>query len=177
MRTSNNIFVLKTLIDKQFNRRQKLYCRFVDFSKAFDTIWRKGLLPKIKSYGIDGKILSVIKNQYLDNVACVKVGDFLSESFKVLIGVKQGDPPSPFFFNIYMNDLCSDLLNSNNIYTPKISDLAVPCPFWADDLVLISESKEGLQQHLNVLEKYCKYWKLIVNTDKHKWLYLTKMEN
>ena len=65
-----------------------------------------------------------------------------------------------------MNDLCSDLLNSNNIDTPKISDLAVPCLFWADDLVLISESKKGLQQHLNVLKKYCKDWKLGVNTDK-----------
>ena len=84
----------------------------------------------------------------------------------MLKGVKQGDPPSPFFFNIYMNDLCSDVLNSNNIDTPEISDLAVPCLFWADDLVLISQSKEGLQQHLNVLEKYCKDWKLSVNTDK-----------
>ena len=61
----------------------------------------------------------------------------------MLIGVKQGDPPSPYFFNVYMNDLCSDLLNSNNIDTPKISDLAVPCLFWADDLVLISESERG----------------------------------
>ena len=69
--------------------------------------------------------------------------------------MKQGDPPGPFFFNIYMNDLCSDLLNSNNIYNPQISDLAVLCLFWADDLVLISESQEGLQQHLNVLETQC----------------------
>ena len=52
------------------------------------------------------------------------------------------------------------------IDTRKISDLAVPCLFWADDLVLISESEEGLQQHLNVLKKYCKDWKLSVNTDK-----------
>ena len=96
MRTSNNIFVLKTLIDKQFKKGGKLYCCFVDFSKAFDTIWRKGLLAKIKSYGIDGKILNVIESQYSGNVACVKVGNLLSESFKVLIGVKQGDPPSPF---------------------------------------------------------------------------------
>ena len=69
-------------------------------------------------------------------------------------------------FNIYMNDLCSDLLNSTNIDTPNISDLTVPGLSWADDLVLISESKEGLQQHLNVLEKYCKDWKLSVNTVK-----------
>ena len=65
-----------------------------------------------------------------------------------------------------MNDLCSDLLNSNNIDTPKISDLAVPCLFWADDLVLVSESKEGLQQHLNVLEQCWKDSKLSGNTDK-----------
>ena len=64
-------------------------------------------------------------------------------------------------FNIHINDLCSDLLNSSNIVTPKIFYL-----FWADDFVLISESKEGLQQHLNVLEKYCKDWELSVNTDK-----------
>ena len=88
--------------------------------------------------------------------------------------MKQGDPPSPFFFNIYMNDPCSDLLNSNNIDTPKISDLAVPCLFWADDLVLISEAKEGLRQHLNVLEKYCKDWKLNVNTDKTQVIIFNK---
>ena len=90
----------------------------------------------------------------------------ISESFKLFIGIKQGDPPSPFFFNIYMNDLCSDLVNSNNIDTPKIFNLAVACLFWTDDLVLIGESKEGLQQHSNALGKYCKNWKLSVNTDK-----------
>ena len=35
MRTSNNLFLLKTLIDKQFHKNEKLYCYFVDFSKAF----------------------------------------------------------------------------------------------------------------------------------------------
>ena len=88
--------------------------------------------------------------------------------------MKQGDPPSPFFFNICMNDLCSDLLNNNNIDIPNISNLAVPCLFWADDLVLMSESKEGLQQHLNVLEKYCKVWKPSVNTDKTQLVIFNK---
>ena len=71
-----------------------------------------------------------------------------------------------------MNDFCSELLNGNN--TPKISNVAVPCLFLADDLVLISESKEGLQQHLNVLEKNCKDWKLSVNTDKTKVVIFNK---
>ena len=63
MRTSNNIFVLKTLVDKQFKKGKKLYCCFVDFLKAIDTIWRKGLPEKIKSYEkiLNIKILNHIK--------------------------------------------------------------------------------------------------------------------
>ena len=49
---------------------------------------------------------------YTDTTADVKINDYMSEAFDILLGVKQGDPPppSPFFFNIYMNDLCSDLI-------------------------------------------------------------------
>ena len=67
-----------------------------------------------------------------------------------------------------MNDLYSDLLNSNNNDTSKTSDLVVCRLFQDDELVLISESKQGSQQHFNVLEKNCKNWKLGVNTDKTK---------
>ena len=64
MRTSNNVSVLQTFIDKQFHKGQKLYCCFADFSKAFDTIWRKGLLSKLKTFGIEGKMFNTIKDLY-----------------------------------------------------------------------------------------------------------------
>ena len=87
---------------------------------------------------------------------------FLSESFNVLTGVKQRDYSSLFFFNIYMNDLCSELLNSNNINTSKISGLAVPCLFWADDLVLrikrrFTATFECFRKVLQRLETRCKH--------------------
>ena len=55
MRTVNNVMVLKTLIEKQCGKHEKLYCCFVDFSKAFDLVWRNGLAAKMKFYGIRGK--------------------------------------------------------------------------------------------------------------------------
>ena len=92
MRTSNNILSLKTLMDKRFNNKQKLYCCFVDFSKAFDTVWRKRLLSKLRSYGIKGKMLNVLHSLYTDKTAHVKMNDYMSEAFDILLGVKQGDP-------------------------------------------------------------------------------------
>ena len=39
---------------------------------------------------------------------------------------------------------------------------------YADDLVLISKSKEGLQRQIDCLNVYCKTWKLKINTKKTK---------
>ena len=92
MRTSNEIFILKTLMDKQFNNNQKLYCCSVDFSKAFNTVWRKELLSKLRSYGTKGKMLNILHSLYADTKAHVKINDYMSDAFDILLGVKQGDP-------------------------------------------------------------------------------------
>ena len=38
--------------------------------------------------------------------------------------------------------------------------------FYADDLVLLSPTEQGLQQQMGIVEKYCKYWALAVNMKK-----------
>ena len=125
MRTSNNVFVLKTLIDKQFHKGQRLYCCFVDFSKAFVTIWRKGLLSKLKTFGIEGKMFHIIKDLYSNTNGHVTFDNLVSENFEIKLGVKQGDPPSPFFFNMYMDELCCTLIqNSTDLHL--LNDINVP---------------------------------------------------
>ena len=94
MRTSNNF----QLIDKQFHKNEKLYCCFVDFSKAFDTVWRKGLFATLKTFDLHDQMPSIIEDLYSNTYGHVTVGNFMSENFEINLGVKQGDPPSPFFF-------------------------------------------------------------------------------
>ena len=173
MRTSYDIFVLKTLIDKQFHKNKKLYTCFVDFSKAFDTIWRKGLIAKLNSFGIEGKMLNIIKDLYSGTNGHVTVGEFMSDNFKLSLGVKQGDPPSPFFFNIYMDELCTNLLETET-EAPIINDNKVSCLFWADDLLLISKSKQGLQKQIEIVDQYCSGWKLTLNVEKTKTVMFSK---
>ena len=48
-RTADHVFTLRTLIlDKYvYNHKEEIYARFVDFKKAFDSVWHVGLLHKL----------------------------------------------------------------------------------------------------------------------------------
>ena len=60
-RTTDNIFILCAIIDKQRCLSKPLYTCFVDFTKAFDYIDRSALYYKLLSRGIDGNFSNVIK--------------------------------------------------------------------------------------------------------------------
>ena len=45
---------------------------------------------------------------------------------------------------------------------------------YAVDIVIFAESPEGMQNHLNILEMYCKKWNLTVNTNKTKVMIFQK---
>ena len=54
----------------------------------------------------------------------------MSDNFKFSLGIKQGDPPSLLFFNIYMDEPCTNLLEIET-GASIINDNKVPCLFWA----------------------------------------------
>ena len=91
-RTTDNIFVLKSLIDKQKQTHGKLYSCFVDFKKAFDTVPRGLLWQVLETVGIRGPILDCIKSLYSHDSAAVKNQEGISDIFDCLMGVKQGCP-------------------------------------------------------------------------------------
>jgi len=51
---------------------------FVDFEKAFDMVWRNGLMIKLKSLGINGRMLSWIADFFTSRTLQVRVGSALS---------------------------------------------------------------------------------------------------
>ena len=45
---------------------------------------------------------------------------------------------------------------------------------YADDTVILSEAKEGMQQALDIFESYCEIWRLQVNVAKTKVMIFRK---
>ena len=169
-RTSDHMFTLKAIIDKYNKRHKKLYACFIDFKKAFDTVDHTGLLYKLKQCGIGDSMYNLIKTMYTSEKAnlSIKVGNKLTSKFKSLVGVKQGDPLSPTLFKIYINDILNYFDASCS--PVNISGTPTNCLLYADDLIFLSESKEGLQNCMKKLANFCKDWGLEVNTTKTKSL-------
>ncbi len=172
-RTSDPILILRTLIDKYISPpKGKLYACFIDYEKAFDTVWRPGLFFKLQQLGVGSSCLNLIKSMYANTMSQLKFNQGLSEQFQNDVGVKQGDNLSPTLFNIYINDLPKifDLTTS----APSLVDSAVPCLLFADDLMLLSTTPEGLQHSLNKLSEYNKEWRLTLSLKKTNTLMFSK---
>ena len=104
-------------------------------------------------------------------------GGASTEFFNFTRGVRQGCPLSPTLFNIYVNDIF-EMLNKNteaNIFL-NVDD-PINALMYADDLILLSETKEGLQKQIDKLSDYCDKWKLNINLRKTKIMIFNRGNN
>ena len=173
--TTDNVFIPMSLIEKPRQARQKgrtgkLYCCFVDFRKAFDTVPRAVLWQVLEELGVCGRILDIIKSLYAHDSAAVRSSHSISAIFRCLMGLKQGCPLSPTLFGLYVAGLEKHLLETADIDAPTLMGVVVPLLLYAesDDLVLMSESAAGLQKQLDALASFCEQRQLTVNLSKTK---------
>ena len=156
-----------SLVRRTLKRKKKLYCCFIDYQKAFDFIDRSSLWSKLIKQGITGNIFSVIKSLYSHIKVCVKHNGQLTDYFNSTSGLLQGEVMSPILFSLYVNDFEIHFVHEN-CPSVDIQLINLFLLMYADDTVIMSEAREGLQNMLDSLVSYTKKWNLTVNIDKTK---------
>ena len=121
--TMDHIFTLHSIIEYYKCKKGRVYCVFIDYSKAFDLIDRASLWVKLLKHGVNGKILGVIQNIYQKAKSVVKIDDKISNFFACNIGVRQGENLSSILFAIYLNDFQSSISKSYNGFNDLACDI------------------------------------------------------
>ena len=109
--TTEHVFVLHSLIEIIINSNKKLFCCSIDFSQAFDSVWRVGLWQKLIKMTFMGKMFRIIYTMYQKIKSCVSLNKEQSLFFTNDMGLRQGENFSPVLFSLYLNDLESYLLS------------------------------------------------------------------
>jgi Reverse transcriptase (RNA-dependent DNA polymerase) len=162
-RCSDQIFVLNTLREQAQKEKKPLYCCFIDFAKAFDTVPRELLFSRLLSLGIPPLFISAIKSYYSSVSLCVRTTTGYSDFFASNLGVKQGCPLSPTLFGIFIDYFESFLYS-------KLHSRDVHLLLYADDIALASTSDLSLRYSLTYLSQFADSVSMTVNIEKTKIL-------
>ena len=137
-----------------WEKNKDIHCVFIDFKQAFDSVWRLGMIEVMNFLGFEENLKRTIKKLYENTTAKIRKDSIISENFETASGVIQGCPLSPHLFNIYLEWIMEMALADQEggiaVNGTKITNLR-----YADDIVLLAESKEELQNMTTKIEEQC----------------------
>ena len=143
------------------------YMCLVDLSKAFDCIERDVVYKNLRKAGIPRKIVRIIRDMHLKTRARYKINGSHTKYINTIQGVPQGDPLSPIIFNLVINPMLTELESKGICYIFRWHDKnSQSIMMYADDFACICETREQLQEAINICKKTIDYFNLRANVKK-----------
>ncbi|CAF1269779.1 unnamed protein product [Rotaria sp. Silwood1] len=139
---------------------------YVDYQKAYDKVWHKGLIVKLNRLGIPFGLLKLIFSWLNDRRAYVLFGESKSKIFHSSVGLPQGSSLSPYLFIVYHSDLVTYLgAHSSHIFADDLSVLISP-PIRREFRPMLKFLEEEGTKICNKIANYSEKWKQPINLSK-----------
>ena len=145
-------------ICQSFDNKQFSCMVFCDISKAFDRVWHKGLLFKLRQNGIEGTLLKWLSNYLSNRSQKVVLQSATSSSKQITAGVPQGSVLGPLLFLIYVNDITDSLLSLTRLFADDSS--------FYYSASSISDIEGIINHDLNLISSWAKQWLVTFNPQK-----------
>jgi hypothetical protein len=159
------LVVLSEVVERRGGKL--VYAGFLDIAKAYPSVWREGLWDKLGALGVRGRMLRVLRSLYTKCEVGVRVGGEVSEWYEEFVGVREGCVLSPLLFSLYINGIVEKFAQQGGGGV-EVGGRRLRCLLFADDIVIVDSSKEGLQQSLDVAWAYSRRWRFEFNHGEDK---------
>lgn len=177
--TFEPIRIINEIIQDAKESKNEIWILFQDLSKAYDRVNIYMLEKALLRLKLPTSFIRMVTNLFLErkNKIFTEVG--LTDEYKVLTGIDQGEVISPLLWCIYLDPLLCEIekkeLGYNlhvsfkkNVFCPQvtydstcISDVA-----FMDDTTWITESKKALESILEIADDFYDLNNIKVNKDK-----------
>ena len=148
--TVDHGITLRHIVEKVWGSKEEVFCCFVEFKNAFNTVPRDKLWHRMEELEIHLQYRAAIHRLYEELKVKIRTSKGISEIFRSDIGVKQGFPLSPTLFGLYIDKL-EEWLNFQGGDGVQLGEFVIKRLLYFGDLVLISKSSHGFQMHLYAL--------------------------
>ena len=169
--TTDNIFMIWQIFEKCYEYNIELHI-FVDYSQAFDPVSRNKFIECLIKYGVPKKLIMLIELTFTNTTAKVKIGNQLTREFRIVYGVKQGDPLSATLFSIVIDNIIKQLDLKGNIST-RLKQ----CSVYADDILVTTRMMHVLEDTFQKQKEISQEVGLTINEHKMKYLRCTKKQH
>ena len=171
--TVNCLTILRSLYENAKIDKKSIISTFIDFSKAYDSVNHKILGQILKYHNFPPILINNIMSTLSNNKIVCKTPYGFTDQINIHKGVKQGDVISPLLFNIFTTYISDNLNTSVFGYEMKgpIEDHPnINHIFYADDLVLITETEQTMKGAIKKLDKFSSHLQLNINFKKSKFI-------
>lgn len=148
--------------------KEFLVAVFFDIEKAYDTLWREGLLIKLDKIGVGGRMYNWILDFLFKRTFQVRIGEEMSTLHDILNGTPQGSVISPILFNIMIN------------YIYERVKPSMGKALYADDGAVWKRGRnlrnvvKGIQESINEVERWSVEWGLKFSVLKTQYMVFYK---
>ena len=140
-------YLLTALTEKSKRCQTDLHICWLDLADAFGSVPHDVIWLTLDKMGLNPETLAVIQKLYEGSESIYQCQDTFSEPIKILQGVKQDCPLSMTIFCLAIDFLISGSSATQDI--PKIQEKPVSILAYADDLVLLANTRAQLQILVN----------------------------
>ena len=159
-------FILNSILWKSTAQRKDAHMAFLDLVKAYDSVNRAKLWRILGAKGFGGKFLDTIKKMYEGDFISAEVNGVSTSPVYLRRGLRQGCSLSPMLFALYVSGLGQDLTVASQ--GVKLHNFTISAIFFADDIVLIARTADGLRELLEIVNRHCADLKMSLSVSKSK---------